>query len=120
MNFSTTCIFFVLLAGVFIGRNFSDSYISIRTDGTAPSASTPDEQPVSDGRIDINSASLQQLQLLPGIGETLAQRILDYREEHGSFSSVDDLLNVSGIGEKKLEQIRPYAKVVKNDENIGS
>ena len=115
-----TCIFFVLLAGVFIGRNFSDSYISIRTDGTAPSTSTPDEQPVNDGRIDINSASLQQLQLLPGIGETLAQRILDYREEHGAFASVDDLLNVSGIGEKKLEQIRPYAKVVKNDENIGS
>jgi len=114
-----TCVFLFLLAGLFIGRNFTDSYISIRTDNTSPSETVPGE-PQSDGRIDINSASLQQLQLLPGVGETLAQRILDYREENGKFTSVSDLINVSGIGEKKLEQIRPYAKVVNNNEDISS
>ena len=42
---------------------------------------------------------------LPGIGEVLAERILNFREEHGNFSSVDELLNVEGIGKKRLEEI---------------
>lgn len=61
-----------------------------------------------DGRalININSADVETLMLADGVGEALSSRIILYREEHGPFSSLDDLLNVNGIGEKTLESIR--------------
>lgn len=59
-----------------------------------------------DVRIDINSADVDMLVSLPGIGETLAQRIVEYREQNGPFVTVDALLQVQGIGQKKLEAIR--------------
>lgn len=63
---------------------------------------------LSEGRllININAADVQTLMLLEGIGETLAQRIVDDRAENGAFSSVEDLMRVSGIGEGKLNAIR--------------
>jgi len=63
------------------------------------------------GKININTADAAELEKLPGIGPALAERIVRYREENGPFISVDDLLNVSGIGEKKLESLRDYATV---------
>ena len=50
---------------------------------------------------------------LPGVGETTAERILEYRHEHGRFSSLEDLLNVKGIGKKKLERIAPCCTIGK-------
>ena len=61
--------------------------------------------------VNINTASSRELDALPGIGEVLAQRILDYRKANGAFSSVDELVKVKGIGEKTLEKLRPYATV---------
>ena len=60
----------------------------------------------SDGRIDINLASRSELMDLPGIGNVLAERIVEYRVKNGFFKKIDDLRNVSGIGEKRFEAIK--------------
>jgi len=56
--------------------------------------------------VNINSATLDQLDSLPGIGPALAQRIVDYREQHGPFHSIEELMKVSGIGPKKFAQLQ--------------
>jgi len=62
-------------------------------------------------RVDLNSADLAALDGLPGVGPVLAQRILDWRAEHGRFTSVDELGEVSGIGEKLLAVLTPKVTV---------
>ena len=71
---------------------------------------TPSQAP-EDGRLDLNTATLEQLETLPGIGPVLGQRILDYREEYGGFLTVEELLYVKGIGEKTLAKIENLVKV---------
>ncbi len=63
------------------------------------------------GKIDVNTALANELADLPGIGPALAGRIVEYREANGLFSGTEDLLNVSGIGEKTLEGMLPYITV---------
>ncbi|GAB2458071.1 helix-hairpin-helix domain-containing protein [Jatrophihabitans fulvus] len=61
--------------------------------------------------VNLNSATLEQLEALPGIGPALGQRILDYRTEHGSFATVDDLNDVSGIGDVTFGRLKPLVTV---------
>ena len=62
-------------------------------------------------RIDVNTAGYYDLMRLPGIGEKRARAILDWREEHGGFSTPEQLLEIRGIGEKTLEGLLPYITV---------
>lgn len=64
-----------------------------------------------DGKININTADSAQLQELDGIGPATAQKIIDYRKENGRFSSIEDIKNVSGIGDKSFEKIKDRIKV---------
>jgi competence protein ComEA len=61
--------------------------------------------------VDLNTADASALDGLPGVGPVLAQRILDWRTQHGRFSTVDELDEVSGIGDKLLAEIRPHVRL---------
>lgn len=58
--------------------------------------------------VNINTAGIDELMELDGIGETIAQRIIDYRNEHGKFTSIEEIKNVSGIGDKRYEKIKDH------------
>ena len=62
-------------------------------------------------RLDVNQATVEELNQLPGIGPALAQRIVDHRRSHGPFAAVDDLLFVKGIGAKKLDRLREFVGI---------
>jgi competence protein ComEA len=85
-------------------------YVPSLGEANAPSAATS-LQADDSNKIYINTASEQEISQLPGIGKAKAQAIIAYREEHGPFQKVEDLLNVTGIGEKTLEKIKEYIVV---------
>jgi competence protein ComEA len=75
--------------------------------GAGPSGSTG----AAGGPVDLNSATIGDLDALPGIGPVLAQRIVDWRTQHGSFTSVDQLREVSGVGDAKFADLSPLVRV---------
>ena len=91
-------VFLCFCAGLFFGRNFSQN---------APAVLEPNVRQIS-ASVNINRADAQDLMTLPGIGQTLAQRILDYRSSQGSFTSAAELLNIDGIGQTRLEALLPH------------
>ncbi|MCC7431119.1 helix-hairpin-helix domain-containing protein [bacterium] len=69
------------------------------------------EEMNNSNKLDLNSATLEQLMTLPGVGKVTAQKILDYRRANVSFKKIEDLLEVKGIGKKKLEKIANFVEV---------
>jgi len=79
--------------------------------GGGTKGSTADKKIPAGPKIDINTANLQQLMELPGIGESKGKAILAYREQHGKFRRVEQLLDIKGIGEKMLAKMKPYLQI---------
>ena len=68
-------------------------------------------KPTPTGKVNINTASVEQLTTLPGIGPKLAARIVEYRQKNGPFKKVEELMNVRGVGEKNFLKLKPQLTV---------
>ena len=80
-------------------KNMEENYLTGENESQTTSKKTS-------GKININTASQAELQTLPGIGDSTAQKIINYRGENGKFSSIEDIKNVKGIGQSKYETIK--------------
>jgi len=80
-----------------------------RSESAPPHRTAAKGQPT--GMVSLNSATSQELETLPGIGPATATKILDYRQSHGGFRSVEELIEVKGIGPKKMEKLRPWVRL---------
>lgn len=80
--------------------------------GTARGAAA--QAPATGEKVNINTAGVDELVTLPGIGKAYAERIVEYRQKNGPFKKVEDVLNVRGIGEKTFERIRERLTIGKN------
>lgn len=88
----------------------------------SPVTATPVQSPAPSAEkatLNLNAATLDQLETLPGIGRKVAERILEYRAKNGGFKKIEELMNVKGIGEKSFLKIKPLVAVSKPDKASG-
>jgi len=106
---AVTAAFLCLLLGLFLGSRMgvqADTY-TVSTEKPVPQEEVVPPEVV----VNINTASAEDLAVLPGIGNALALRIVEYREQNGSFGKIEDIMKVSGIGEGKFSDIRDQITV---------
>ena len=131
-SFSKVALLSIIIAAAFWFRTWAERGMgSLPPDGepssvpvlTAPIfSSDPSPSPISSGpallveKVDLNSAGVEVIETLPAVGPKLAQEIVRYREARGPFRRMEDLLEVKGIGPKKLSRLAPYLIFGSNDE----
>lgn len=107
-----TLVFISLIVGVFIGRNTAGLRITLNPSSGnqfAEEGHTQNSEEI--GKVNINTAGVKQLTLLPGIGLTKAENIISFREEYGRFTRIEDLIYVDGFSYAIIEDLRPYITV---------
>ncbi len=77
----------------------------------APGLASAESKPAPSGKVNINTASVEQLTALPGVGPALAARIVEHRQKSGAFRSTQEVMSVKGIGEKNFAKIEPWLTV---------
>ncbi len=95
--------------GTRVARALVPVLLMVLTGAVAP-ALGDEGKPQLTGVVNVNTATLEELQLLPGIGESRAQQVIALRKQRGGFKSLEDLVVVRGIGETSLERLRPYVR----------
>lgn len=110
------CSFAALLVGFFLSKNLNRTPIQVSklpqaTYASETSAAESTAATELQGKVNINTATSEELEALPGIGPTLAKRIIAYRQQNGYFSTLLDLTKVDGIGLERVNQIMDYATV---------
>lgn len=91
----------------FIIENIPDNNENtVSSEQTKELAAPPEDNRIIDGKVNLNEADEAILEQLDGIGASTAEKIIEYRDSIGKFNTVDELINVNGIGEKKLEELR--------------
>lgn len=106
--------------GVLVGRSQNHHAVTVQYLSPTDSADSKTPPDAPQFLVNINTASAELLDTLPGIGPVLAKRIVDYREEIGNFATKTDLMNVEGIGYDTLLKIIELITVEVNNENTGS
>lgn len=114
-----TLLYLAFTLGYFFGKNQLKSEITVSVSKEVMTMPTAASAPIDEHQetiavtfpISINRATKRELTALPGIGDTIAERIIDYRIKNGRFQAKEDLLNVEGIGKKKLEEIFDYITI---------
>lgn len=101
----------LILTAVWWVRNGGLEGNLVEHDRPAPHGSREAPARKADFVVDVNHAEVAELVELPGVGQAIAERIVEYRKQNGPFQSVDDLREVTGIGPKTLDALRPHVRV---------
>jgi len=107
-------VFFVHPSAERFDYSISDREFTERSSGSVRTPTADNERrdaSTEEKKINLNTASKNELTSLPGIGEGIAEQILLYREERGKFTTVDELKKIKGIGPKKFEKIEPHVVI---------
>ena len=97
----------ILMAAI-LGVAVSAAAASAQNKATTPKAAAT---ATATAPVNLNTATAEQLATIPGVGQKMAERIIDYRQKNGGFKKVEDLMNVSGVGEKSFLKMKPLITV---------
>jgi competence protein ComEA len=99
----------ILMAAI-VGIAVSAAAASAQNKATTPRAAAT-VTATATAPVNLNTATAEQLATIPGVGPRMAERIIDYRQKNGGFKKVEDLMNVSGVGEKSFLKMKPLITV---------